>query len=205
MPNRPFGATHAAAALHASPLPIDGASLSLFACPTSLIDVESYRIRAINAAARAAGLLLRETCYTCVHGRAHPCTHSGQPCPIEEAVQRGVPIQIQHEHLTAGGQRRRQNVLVLPLLNCVGAVAQVLHCRWDAPPEHLAPHRRARLGAGPGRDLTARQLMLLLWGQIIGVVKVLHIRERHFTDAYGIDRRVLFDRFVDMIERALAN
>ena len=55
------------------------------------------------------------------------------------------------------------------------------------------------------RDLTARQLMLLLWGQIIGVVKVLHIRERHFTDAYGIDRRVLFDRFVDMIERALAN
>lgn len=63
----------------------------------------------------------------------------------------------------------------------------------------------AGMAAGRVRnDLTARQLMLLLWGQIAGVIKILHRRERHFTAVYGIDRSVLFDRFLDMVEQALA-
>jgi AcrR family transcriptional regulator len=53
-------------------------------------------------------------------------------------------------------------------------------------------------------DLTAHQLMLILWGQIVGVMKILRMRERNFETAFGISRRALFDRFVGMVERALA-
>ena len=53
-------------------------------------------------------------------------------------------------------------------------------------------------------DLTAHQLMLILWGQIVGVMKILRMREKNFDAAYGISRGALFDRFVGMVERALA-
>ena len=53
-------------------------------------------------------------------------------------------------------------------------------------------------------DLTPRQLMLILWGQILGVMKILRIREKNFTVAFGIGRRTLFECFVGMVERSLA-
>lgn len=52
--------------------------------------------------------------------------------------------------------------------------------------------------------LTPRQLMLILWGQIFGVLQVLRIRESHFEDAFGSDIRRLFDSFVDMVETSLS-
>lgn len=57
---------------------------------------------------------------------------------------------------------------------------------------------------GVKSDLTAHQLMLILWGQIVGVMKILRMREKNFETAFGISRRALFDRFVGMVERALA-
>ena len=53
------------------------------------------------------------------------------------------------------------------------------------------------------KDLTPHQLMLLLWGQIFGVMKVFRMRRRHFEEAFGIRREALFDGFVAMVERAL--
>ena len=62
------------------------------------------------------------------------------------------------------------------------------------------------VGMDAGRvrnDLTPQQLMLILWGQIVGVMKILHMRREHFDAAFGISREGLFDRFVEMIERGL--
>jgi len=53
------------------------------------------------------------------------------------------------------------------------------------------------------KNLSPRQLMLLLWGQIFGVMKILRMRRRHFEEAFGIRREELFDHFVVMVERAL--
>lgn len=53
-------------------------------------------------------------------------------------------------------------------------------------------------------DLTPRQLMLILWGQVFGVMKILRMRRPHFDAAFGVSRRALFDHFVDMVERSLA-
>ena len=53
-------------------------------------------------------------------------------------------------------------------------------------------------------ELTPRQLMLLLWGQIFGVIQILRIREKHFEKVFGLGREELFGRFVEMLETALA-
>ena len=53
-------------------------------------------------------------------------------------------------------------------------------------------------------DLTPRQLMLLLWGQIFGVIQILRIREKHFEGAFGLGRDELFNHFVAFTESALA-
>ena len=52
-------------------------------------------------------------------------------------------------------------------------------------------------------DLTPRQLMLLLWGQIFGVIQILRIREKHFEGAFGLGRDELFNHFVVLTESAL--
>ncbi len=63
---------------------------------------------------------------------------------------------------------------------------------------------RGMAGGEVKSDLTAHQLMLILWGQIVGVIKILRMREKNFAAAFGISRRALFDRFVGMVEQALA-
>ena len=52
--------------------------------------------------------------------------------------------------------------------------------------------------------LAPRQLMLLLWGQIIGVIQILRIREKHFEGAFGLSRDEFFNHFVMLMDAALA-
>lgn len=52
-------------------------------------------------------------------------------------------------------------------------------------------------------DLPARALVLLLWGQVFGVVQVMRMRKSHFEEVFGIGQTALFDRFVKMLETAL--
>ena len=58
-------------------------------------------------------------------------------------------------------------------------------------------------GGNIRKDLTPHQLMLLLWGQIFGVMKVFRMRRHHFQEAFDIPRKELFAHFVAMVERAL--
>ena len=53
-------------------------------------------------------------------------------------------------------------------------------------------------------DLAPRQLMLLLWGQIFGVIQILRIREKNFEGAFGLSRDALFTHFVDLMQTALS-
>ena len=52
-------------------------------------------------------------------------------------------------------------------------------------------------------ELTPHQLMLILWGQIFGVMKIFRMRRHHFEAAFDIRREKLFAHFVAMVERAL--
>ncbi len=52
--------------------------------------------------------------------------------------------------------------------------------------------------------LTPIQLMLLIWGQVFGVMQIILMRKRHFKDAYGISHEDLFNEFVKMMNRTLS-
>lgn len=52
-------------------------------------------------------------------------------------------------------------------------------------------------------DLLPRQLMLLLWGEIFGIMQIILMRKNHFEGAYGISYDELFDYFLETTERAL--
>lgn len=51
--------------------------------------------------------------------------------------------------------------------------------------------------------LDARQLMLLLWGQVIGVMQVILMRKESFREVYGITPEMLFEEFLAMTRRSL--
>lgn len=51
--------------------------------------------------------------------------------------------------------------------------------------------------------LAPRQLMLILWGQIFGVMQIILMRKKMFRDAYGIDHDELFEEFLIMAGKAL--
>ncbi len=53
-------------------------------------------------------------------------------------------------------------------------------------------------------SLEPRQMMLLLWGQIYGVIQILRIREKNFEHAFGIRRDALFKHFVEILQTSLS-
>ena len=52
-------------------------------------------------------------------------------------------------------------------------------------------------------DMTPQQLMLVVWGQILGILQILQMRKKYFHDAYGISHETLFNRFMEMAEKGL--
>lgn len=53
--------------------------------------------------------------------------------------------------------------------------------------------------------LDARQTMMLLWGQVFGVMQILLMRRDGFEDIYGIAPDAFFERFLDQLELAYAS
>lgn len=53
-------------------------------------------------------------------------------------------------------------------------------------------------------DLTPVQLMLVLWGQVLGVIQIILMRQEGFEQTYGICHEALFERFMDMVTAGLS-
>jgi len=47
-------------------------------------------------------------------------------------------------------------------------------------------------------SLTPEQLMLILWGQVFGVMQIILMRKKGFEETYGMSYKELFDAFMDM-------
>ncbi len=54
-------------------------------------------------------------------------------------------------------------------------------------------------------NLEPAPLMLLLWGQVFGVMQIILMRQAHFQETYGISYEELFANFMDMVGRALSS
>lgn len=52
-------------------------------------------------------------------------------------------------------------------------------------------------------ELTPVQLMLILWGQVFGVMQIILMRKDHFEDAFGISYTQLFQSFLDTVESGI--
>ncbi len=53
-------------------------------------------------------------------------------------------------------------------------------------------------------DLTPVQMMLILWGEVFGVMQIILMRREHFKDAFGISYHQLFESFMNMVEAAIS-
>ena len=53
-------------------------------------------------------------------------------------------------------------------------------------------------------DLTPVQLMMVLWGQVLGVIQIILMRQQGFEETYGISHAALFERFMDMVTAGLS-
>ena len=54
-------------------------------------------------------------------------------------------------------------------------------------------------------DLAPIQLMMVLWGQVLGVIQIILMRQEGFEKTYGISHEALFERFMDMVTAGLSN
>lgn len=71
--------------------------------------------------------------------------------------------------------------------------------------ELLSRSLERELAAGRLRSgLDARQSMMLLWGEIFGVMQILLMRRDRFAEVYGIEPQAFFERFLDQVEKGLA-
>ncbi len=50
-------------------------------------------------------------------------------------------------------------------------------------------------------SMTAKQLMLLLWGQLLGVTRMLYNRKENFREVYNISQEEFFENFVDSLRK----
>ncbi len=53
-------------------------------------------------------------------------------------------------------------------------------------------------------ELSPEQLMLILWGQVFGVMQIILMRQQGFKETYGISYEALFATFLDMTTKALS-
>jgi AcrR family transcriptional regulator len=53
-------------------------------------------------------------------------------------------------------------------------------------------------------QLTPEQLMLILWGQVFGVIQIILMRRQGFDETYGMSYEDLFSTFLDMTTKALS-
>lgn len=51
--------------------------------------------------------------------------------------------------------------------------------------------------------LKPKQMMLVMWGQISGMMQIILMRRAHFAESFGIDYETLFTAFLDLVEDAL--
>ena len=115
--------------------------------PFYVIDINSYKIKMANSAAKSLGNLQKnDTCYTLAHHRSEPC-RIGQnkcPCPIEEVKRRKKPTIVSHIHYDTTGKAKYFEVHAYPILDREGNVVQMIEYSIDIT-ERRRAEKQARM------------------------------------------------------------
>lgn len=101
--------------------------------PLYVIDPSTYRVITANKAALAGRESLPEnlTCHELTHGTTTPCNPGEHPCPMQEVLKTGKPVQREHVHLDENGREQDVEVHAHPLFNERGEIDQVVEYCLD--------------------------------------------------------------------------
>ncbi len=117
----------------------------------SLIDVENFRIVAVNSVfLREYGYsdeseIVGRHCYQITHHRSSPCTPPDDICPLSEAVRTGAHLAVDHVHYGRQGEKIYAEVSASPIKDENGKVVQVVHVSRDITDRKRAQEERERL------------------------------------------------------------
>lgn len=94
--------------------------------PFMVIDTHDFKVKIANTAARKEQSVQDVTCYALNHGLDRPCSQLGHRCPVEEVVQSGEPVHLEHLHFNSSGKEGEYEVHAFPLFDDSGNVKQVI-------------------------------------------------------------------------------
>ena len=94
--------------------------------PFMVIDTHDFRVEIANAAARKKDAGQDVTCFAMNHGFDQPCSRLGHRCALEEVVQTGEPVHLEHIHYNSSGKESEYEVHAFPLFDDGGKVKQVI-------------------------------------------------------------------------------
>jgi PAS domain S-box-containing protein len=122
----------------------------------SVIDVNDYRVVSVNKAFLDILGLSREevigkTCYEITHDKTSPCMPPSDPCPIEELLETGKPVRMEHVHLDKDKRERFVEVSAHPIYE-EGAIKKVVHITRDITERKRAEERIRELSQFPEKN-----------------------------------------------------
>lgn len=119
--------------------------------PFYIVDAETYRIEAINEAARKGRTVGGMTCHQLTHHNPVPCDSEEHGCPLQEVKRTGQPATMIHTHFTEEGEPRLFQVRGVPIKDENGGVVKMIEYSID-----ITDQRRAEEESAHALDALAR-------------------------------------------------
>ncbi|NDV18515.1 PAS domain S-box protein [Pseudodesulfovibrio sp. JC047] len=105
--------------------------------PFHVINAADYTISMSNQAARDKALGNGPYCYSQNYGLDVPCMTKSE-CPLEKVKRTRQPVRVEHEVVTADGERRFLEVHGYPIFDAAGTVVQMIEYSLDITEKYLA-------------------------------------------------------------------
>lgn len=100
--------------------------------PFYVVDVQNYRIKLANQAARQLGILEHaSTCYQLTHRRETPCSGAEHPCPLQVVTSQREPYTVEHVHYRPDGAPYYAEVHGYPVFDAAGKAVEMIEYSLD--------------------------------------------------------------------------
>ncbi|MBN1996756.1 PAS domain-containing protein [candidate division KSB1 bacterium] len=99
--------------------------------PFFVIDVNNYKVKLANSAARGVRDIGQVTCYALTHNLSTPCDSKKHICPLQIIKQTKEPVITEHVHYDKNGQRRDVEVHAYPIFDKNGELFQMIEYTLD--------------------------------------------------------------------------
>lgn len=99
--------------------------------PFYMIRPSDRKVTLANSFARLRAVTLAPTCHEMTHDATSACSGPEHPCPLEEVVETGRPVTVEHVHRAPDGTPRYRELHACPVLDEHGHVREVIEYSID--------------------------------------------------------------------------